>query len=366
MFLLFGAHCLPGPQVASGVQHMIRRSPLQSVPGATSVIARAICARLREAGLATEPLLREAGLRPEQISNPQDRVASSAQIKLLRIAADVLRDDFLGFHLACGLELRDVGLIYYILSSSNGFAEAFQDAKRYSRLVDEGVEINLDADRAIITLNYTDARTSSDRQHVELWLFSVLRMCRQLTDTRIAPRELTVGHFREATPREFREYLGCEMKFAAGADTILLPKSTISLPFVHSDRHLHELLVGYAEEALQHQPSTDANFRLKVERAIAPLLPHGRAKALTVARELGLSRRSLARSLAREGLSFTAVLDQYRANLFKSYLAHEHLSISHIAWLLGFQEVASLTHASKRWFDKTPRQLRAQFRGRVS
>jgi AraC-like DNA-binding protein len=150
------------------------------------------------------------------------------------------------------------------------------------------------------------------------------------------------------------------MKFGAHADTILIPKNCFSLPLVGTDRHLHGLLVGYAEQALQLQPGVDAIPRHKVERAIAPLLPHGKAKAPTVARELGLSSRSLARWLAREGLTFSGVLDQYRARLLKSYLAHEDLSISQIAWLLGFQDGAALANASRRWFDQTPRQLRAE------
>jgi AraC-like DNA-binding protein len=36
------------------------------------------------------------------------------------------------------------------------------------------------------------------------------------------------------------------------------------------------------------------------------------------------------------------------------------LSISQIAWLLGFQEVSAFTHAFKRWTGFTPRAMRAQ------
>jgi AraC-like DNA-binding protein len=34
------------------------------------------------------------------------------------------------------------------------------------------------------------------------------------------------------------------------------------------------------------------------------------------------------------------------------------LSVSEIAWLLGYREFSSLTHAFKRWTGMTPRQFR--------
>jgi AraC-like DNA-binding protein len=47
-------------------------------------------------------------------------------------------------------------------------------------------------------------------------------------------------------------------------------------------------------------------------------------------------------------------------DLAERYLADEDLSISQIAWLLGYQEVSSFTHAFKRWTNKTPRQMRSR------
>ena len=75
-------------------------------------------------------------------------------------------------------------------------------------------------------------------------------------------------------------------------------------------------------------------------------------------RQLGLSQRTLARRLASENLSFSDVLENLKVDLGWRYLAENDLSISQVAWLLGYQEVSSLTHAFKRWTGKTPRQAR--------
>jgi len=89
-----------------------------------------------------------------------------------------------------------------------------------------------------------------------------------------------------------------------------------------------------------------------------PLLPHGKAQASEVARKLGMSQRTLARRLDSEGLTFVGMLKELRLDLAKQDLADRDLSISKIAWLLGYQDVSSFTHAFKRWTGNTPSAIR--------
>jgi AraC-like DNA-binding protein len=77
-----------------------------------------------------------------------------------------------------------------------------------------------------------------------------------------------------------------------------------------------------------------------------------------VARNLGMSRRTLARRLSDEGLNFTDILQRLRRDLAVRYLGDRKLHVSKIAWLLGFNEVSAFTHAFKRWTGKTPREMR--------
>ena len=84
-----------------------------------------------------------------------------------------------------------------------------------------------------------------------------------------------------------------------------------------------------------------------------------RRAAPEIARRLGLSHRTLARRLADEGVSFSQILDELKLDLAKRYL-REGLSISRIAWLLGYREVSAFTHAFKRWTGQSPKQMRVR------
>ncbi|MFT4115543.1 AraC family transcriptional regulator ligand-binding domain-containing protein [Bradyrhizobium sp.] len=337
--------------------------PLRSVPSAAGTIARLACAKLRNAGLPLEPLLRKAGLSIEQID--RESIEVRRQIKLVQVAAEALDDNLLGFHLARDFDLREVGLLYYVLASSNSFSDALVSAQRYTTIVNDGVRLGYRTGLSMtITLDYVGVERTSDRHQIEFWLVAMIRMCRQMTETRIAPLELKLQHFRDGTPPEFRALFGCDVAFGASKDEIVLPNQTKSLPIVGSDRHLHQLLVKYAEELLARRTAPRTNLRSRVEAVIAPLLPHGRANVSTVAQQLGMSARTLARELAADGESFSQIMDDYRGELAKAYLAHSNLSVSQVAWLLGYQEVSTLTHAFRRWFGMTPRQWRMEDRSK--
>jgi len=338
-----------------------RKDDFGSIPRATGGIARLACARLDEMGKDPAPVLAKAGVTTEEARNPAIRLEVRTQIRLLELAAGELQDDLLGFHLARSFDLREIGLLYYVIASSERLEDALRDVERYSRIMNEGVRLrfSLQDRAATIALDYVNVDRRTDRQQIEFWLVALVRMCRQLTDTRLAPSQLKMKHFRNEVPAEFRVFFGGDVEFGADGDAVSFPAQLAALPLVGRDGYLHELLRRYAEEALAGSSRERPTLRSKVEEILPGLLPHGRAVASEVARRLGMSSRTLSRKLGEEGTSFAEILDQLRAALAKRYLDDETLPVSEIAWLLGYREVSSLTHAFKRWTGTTPRLFRS-------
>lgn len=333
------------------------------MPSATGGIARLVSARLCAAGIALAPLLSRAGLTLEQIDDPGVRLTVQSQIKLLELAAGALQEDLLGFHLAQDYDLREIGLFYYVLASSEILADTLHRAERYSGIVNEGISLQARIGKeTTIALSYVNIDRRSDRHQIEFWLISLVRLCRQLTNRRLVPSRVKVMHRRNETPPEFRSYLGCEIEFGSNVDEVIFPAAVKLMPIVSADPYLNQLLLKYCEEALAHRPANNATLRSSVENAIAPLLPHGKANAGEVARQLGMSHRTLARRLAAEQLTFSEIHTELKTDLAKRYLRDGDLPISQIAWLLGYREVSAFTHAFKRWTGTAPRQSRAQGR----
>ena len=340
----------------------VRSNGFNSIPSATGGIARLACARLGEMGKDPMVMLSKVGLTPEGARDPAVRLDARIQIKLLELAAQELQDEQLGFHLARSFDLREIGLVYYVIASSEHLADALQNAERYSQINNEGVRLRFSVQdgAAVIALDYVNVDRDADRHHIEFWLVTLVRICRQVTNRRLAPSQLKTKHVRHRTPVEFRTFFGVDIEFGAGGDEIWFPGPIVLLSLEGRDERLNELLRRYADEALARNPRERRTVRSNAEHILSELMPHGKATALEVARQLGMSSRTFSRKLRQEGTSFAEILDELRTALAKRYLRDQTLPVTEIAWLLGYREVSSLTHAFKRWTGRTPRHFRAE------
>ena len=97
-------------------------------------LSRLAIARLKSVGVPVAPLLKRVGLTPELIAKPEERLSVRSQIALLDEAAIALKDDCLGFSLACDHDPRETGLLYYVMASSRTLGEALQRLARYSKV----------------------------------------------------------------------------------------------------------------------------------------------------------------------------------------------------------------------------------------
>jgi AraC-like DNA-binding protein len=322
-------------------------------------LARLACARATAAGIDVGPLMVKAGLKRQQVEEQDARLAAQGQINLLELIAKALRDDLLGFHLACDLDLRELGLLYYVLNSSDLLGEALRRAERYCAIVDEAVRLHVREGKELaLPIECIGVGRLSNQHQIEAWVISLVRICRRLTNRHLRPSYVSFVHRRKGGCPEMEAFMGCNITFGANADKIAFVRATKQAPVLGADPYLNRLLIKYCEEARSHRAAR-STFRIDVENAIAPLLPHGKARASEIARRLSVSPRTLMRRLAEEGLTFSAVLDRLRTNLAQRYLQDRDLSISKIAWLLGYGEPSAFTHAYKRWTGRTPREVRA-------
>jgi AraC-like DNA-binding protein len=331
---------------------------LATVPSAVGTITRLACACAEDEGVEVENLLQQAGLSREHIDDKQARLEVRSQIRFLDLVAKSVDDDHLGFHLARNYDLREGGFLYYVLASSDRLGKALQRGARYSSVVNEGIRLALrEGKRIELVVEYVDVARPFERHQIEFLIVTVVRICRQITGRHLIPHDITFTHACKATS-EMNTFFGREPRFGAETDAVTFSSSIRDIPAVNADPFLNDLLVKYFEETLARRKETRKSFGLGVENALATLLPHGKGLKAEVARKLGVSERTLARRLSSEGLTFAGVLQTLRSDLAKRHLDDQDLSVSVIAWMLGYQNVSAFTNAFKRWNGKPPRASR--------
>ena len=323
--------------------------------------------QLKREGIEPYRLLRRAGLSMAQVEQPDARLSVRGQIVLLDLAAKELNEPFLGHKLALDFEVRQFGLLYYTMASSATVRQALTQSQRYVSIVNAGFLLKYsEVNDAKIAIRYAGVARHSDRQQIECIMTALMRILRTITGRQLAPLTVLFSHHRSEDVSTLRRFFGCAVEFGADEDEIVFDKRVASVSLPGTDPYLNEMLMRYCADAVAHRSSNASSLRTAIENAIVPLLPHGRARLAEVASALGLSARTMGRRLVAEETSFAEILHQLRQELATRYLADANLSISHIAWLLGYYDVSAFSHAFKRWAKKTPAEMREQLRGNAA
>jgi AraC-like DNA-binding protein len=312
-------------------------------------------------GIEVAPLLEQAGLTQEEIKDRNARIGVINQIKFVGLVATALGDELLGFHLVDNFDPREIGLLYYVAASADTLGVALDRVERYIKIQNDGVRFEVLKQKSIhLRLHYTGISRYTDVHQIGSMVTLMIRIGRRLTGSTLKPTVVRIIHHIHRGKLELEKFLDAKVEDGARFDEIELPAESLDLPIVSADRHLHDLCVQSAEEALARRRAKESSLKVKVENAIAALLPHGQARHDLVAAELGMSQRTLTRRLTAEGSSFAELLKEVREALAKRYIADGALPISQIAWLLGYAEVSAFTRAFRRWTGIVPTAARAR------
>ncbi len=323
------------------------------------VAARLAVAHLERKGKDPNSWLAQCGLSPRDLAR-DTRVNAVSQIQFLELVSHATKDEWLGLTLASDFDLREAGLLYYVAASSRRLGDAFARLQRYCRIGNEAVAARIErGDYCRISVSFSGVPRHRDRHFIEFMTLVILRLSRHLVGRELKPRAVSFVHHRSGDVRKAERMMGCDVQFGTDADAISFDTASMELPLMTEDPFLNEMMVKMCEDALAARASNISPFRTLVENTIAPLLPHAEADARIVAGKLGLSERTFSRRLAAEDLSFGSILDELRRDLAMQYLG-QNLQASQIAWLLGFRQLSSFSHACRRWTGKSPSQHRRQ------
>jgi AraC-like DNA-binding protein len=323
------------------------------------IAARETLSYLDRRGIDPEPALIGAGISRRQLSQDDVGLPVGCQYRFLELAAAEANDQLLGLHVAAEMDLRSIGILFYLTGSAPTVSEALENLVRYSQTTNEAlaVEISRRRDETILAVRHVQEFDEPHRQFFELLAHWFVRTLHKETNRDFTLSRVTFTHARNSDLKEVHHLLRCPVEFAQAVDSWILPQRVMDLPIVSGDSQLLKILSAHADDLLAARHSA-TGLQSMVANQLASLLPSGESRAAVVARQLGMSQRSLTRHLAEEGTNFGEILEQLRQRLAARYLADDRMSVQQIAWLLGYSEVGAFNHAYKRWTGTTPRQTR--------
>lgn len=350
-------------QLADRDDFLVQRGPaMRKVTVAASLVAD-MAAYLRAHGVDADAVCRRAGIDPHAPADRVERVDGLVMSALWREAIAASGDPDLALHTGVTFQPGALDIVGYVMLSSHTAADALRRGARLIRLLNDGLDIELDAGQRLTTLRvrvltpHHDMFRDHIRQITEVLLVGTVHQLRLLTGRPIVPHAVSFSHPRPGTGTdEHLRLFGVLPVFDAPECTLVLQSRDLAVTLRSTNVQLLGSFTKHADAALAALDSS-APLTARVTHALVTLMK-GEAPTVTrVATTLAMSARNLQRGLAAEGTTFQLLLDEARRELAIRHLSEPNATVAHVAWLVGFSEPSAFHRAFRRWTGHSPRAL---------
>ncbi len=338
------------------------------VPMIRAASLRGFTSLVEELGGDPKRLLKRFELSPYLIASDDELIPIDAHDSMLDTAASELHCPDLGLRLAAVQDLSILGPLALAIQESSTVAAALQCASRFLFVHSPALRVDVEPDphdrRGVVALTYCkDLRESAySRQGIELGLGLFFRIAELLLGGRIGLRSVEIPHPPLSPVRRYTDFFGSDVKFGRPVAAICVDRRVLDECFTDSDEAVRQFALQYLTDNFT-DPGNEV--RVHVRRILATTLAT-QPTLLHVARLLSMHPRTLQRRLADEGTTFDRVLDDIRRDTAHRLITTDDVRFAQVAEFVGFAEQASLSHAVRRWYGMSPRELRRTTNSRMS
>jgi AraC-like DNA-binding protein len=298
------------------------------------------------------------GFSPEQLADPDTRIPIAVGQQLIEwVVAGTGISDY-GLRAA---EVAEPGLFdlpEYAARCQPTLRGAVERIISLVPLISDAGSIRLEERDGLGTIEVTSApNVDLDPASVEFNIAYFIIAGRRFTGIDYRPQRVLLRHPAPSDTSHHERLFGIPVEFGAERNAIVVTSEQLDLPLKLADSRL-AILLDQATEHLLAKVGPRGTFAADVRRLVTKHLPSDGAPVTTIARELGITPRTLHRRLAEESTTFRDLADDVRKGLALAYMDRRELAVSEIAYLLGFSGVQAFHRAFKRWANTTPGEFR--------
>lgn len=326
---------------------------------APAEVFRAILATLSARGVATASFLDRVGVEPRALQGRDARIPLTVLARAWNEAARVSGDEAFGLHFGETVPVGAFPVVDFVTRACATVGEGLERLVAHQRILFDDEFLAIESTDAFtrLTVHLTTPPGLEVRQIAEAALSTYLERARSFSGERLIPVAVSFAHAAPRSTAEHERLFGVDVAFDAPATQLCFSREDAMRPLLGADSGLRSLLEQHAQEVLRQLP-TPSSTRMAVKQAIADNLDGRAPTATAVAEQLGMSARTLRRKLAEEGSTFSEALAEVRCELASKLLVSDELSITDIAFVLGYSETSAFHRAFRTWTSKTPKQWR--------
>jgi len=309
-------------------------------------------------GVDARTLLREAGVDPALLRDPDARISSRVADEVFANAAALIPDPAFGLRAARCWHPSNLGVLGHAWLASSTLHAGLRRLERYGRIVGEKAHLKVMDTREGLRVAYDHRRSDPMLRAIgsDVVLSLIVDMCRMNYGASLRPLEVRFSRAKPAETEPYRHFFGCPVHFGMGEDGFLLSSRIADDPLPTANRRLADTLDDMLATELAMRDRDNVPARCK--HTLLDQLASGEVSEGHMARQLYMSRRTLQRKLAESNTTYQRLVDDTRRDLALRFMEDPRKSITDVTFLLGFSSQSAFTRAFRRWTGMSPTRFR--------
>ena len=313
----------------------------------------AMLAGLEALGFDADELLRTTGVSRRQLAEPFASVPDEVfgQLWMQAFSRDPSPD--LPLRVGLAVPYGAFGLLDHLVGNSDTVGESLHSLRLFFWLVASGVELTFehgDGDKVWII---NEPVIPSIAPVNDQWTIGAC--IQRISDGigRPAVDEVYLTQPMTSPAMAFEKSLGAPVQLGQEISGFKLSSDVWSTQIEGANPALYQTLRAVAER-IEIEMFEASPLSYIIRTRLPNALREQRYSAQAIAKEMGLSSRTLQRRLLEERITFRELLDAYRQEEAVRLMRAGDRSLIEIAYALGYNEQSSFTRAFRRWTGKPP------------
>lgn len=300
----------------------------------------------RNAGLNPYTMLAEAGLPSGALRDPDLKVPVEAVLHLLELCADRSGDLAFGLRMAESRRLSNLGPVSLLVREEPTLRRALDALVRFRSLYNAAMFLKVEetGDMVVIREEVIVGKAAPVRQSTELVIAVLFLMLKVFLGPNWRAKRICFAHAAPKDRSVHWRVFGRNVEFGHDFNGIVCNAQDLDTPNPTAD----PVIARYARQMLEASLHGGNGKRVTndVRQLVFVLLPAGHCTIELVAQHLGVDRRSVHRQLAKEGETFSGIVEAARYELAARYIDEGERPLAEVSGLLGF----SAPSAFSRWY----------------
>ena len=309
-------------------------------------------------GVDAHTVFKQVGLDPGKLGDGNARYRLADMYKLWDVAVEVTQNPCFGLNVGKLWTPTTFHALGFAWLASHTLNDALQRFVRYSRIVNNSLSAALEEHgmQLILTLSSSEDARYIHYAAIDASTAAILVMCRFLCGPDFSPLELYSVRQRSNCADSLDQFVGIPIIYNSASNQVIFDRIRAEQRLATGNSELSKVNEAVA---MKYLISIDRSSTVMlVKSTLVELLPTGQVTEELVANALNMSLRTLQRKLTDEGTTFGALYQTLRQEMAQQYIHDSQMSMTEIAYLLGFSEQSNFTRAFRRWYGTSPTEAR--------